>query len=117
MSHQVLIVDDDRDIREALSLILEEEGCVVREASNGREALSLLRHEALPCLVFLDLMMPVMDGWQFLDEREKDERLRQLPVVVLTASGRPLTPGQRAAEVLPKPLRAEQIAEAVGTYC
>ncbi len=69
--------------RKAMSL----ENYEVREAANGQEALSMLRNsESKPCLIILDLMMPVMDGWEFLKERSLDPVLLQIPVVVCSAS-------------------------------
>ena len=80
----ILIVEDDFDIREALTQILEEEGYAVREAANGREALDVAARE-LPSLILLDLMMPVMNGWQFRAEQIKDPRLAPVPVLVISA--------------------------------
>ena len=90
----VLVVDDDYDLREAMRDVLEEEGYLVNTASNGQEALDALRDGESPEVVVLDLMMPVMDGWHFLDELERDSALADIPVVVMSASqdgrGRPL---------------------------
>ncbi|MEP7125510.1 MAG: response regulator, partial [Byssovorax sp.] len=82
----VLIVDDDYDLRETMRDVLEEEGYLVNTASNGQEALDLLRDGESPEVVVLDLMMPVMDGWHFLDELERDGALADIPVVVMSAS-------------------------------
>lgn len=81
---QVLIVDDDLDIRETLADVLEDSGFTALTAPNGLEALQLLRRTAL--VILLDLMMPIMDGYGFLEEREKDPALSTIPVAVLTAS-------------------------------
>jgi CheY-like chemotaxis protein len=79
-----IVVDDDADIREALTDALESEGYRVARAANGREALSLMN--SLPaCVVVLDLMMPVMSGWQVLDAMRADPALRGVAVVVMTA--------------------------------
>jgi len=82
---QVLIVEDDVDIREALSQILEEEGYVVSTAANGQEALARLRTGPPPRVILLDLMMPVMDGWQFRAAQRQDPQLAQIPVVIISA--------------------------------
>lgn len=83
----ILVVDDDDDIREALAELLEDRGYAVTTAVDGEHALRLLRGGGvLPSLVLLDLMMPVLDGYGFLDEQRKDERLRELPVAIITAS-------------------------------
>ena len=80
----VLVVDDDPDILEALSEILEAEGFEVRRARNGQEALDRLS-EALPDLVLLDLMMPVMDGREFSRRMRQRDDTRGVQVVVLSA--------------------------------
>ena len=81
VARRVLVVDDDPDILDALSEILEVEGYHVQRARNGREALQRLEQE-LPDLVLLDLMMPVMDGWEFA--RSLDPGARP-PIIVLSA--------------------------------
>ena len=80
----VLVVEDDADTRTVLRRSLEKEGWRVAEAENGRIGLERVRAER-PALVLLDLMMPEMDGFEFLDELRRDERIRNLPVVVITA--------------------------------
>ena len=81
----ILIVEDDLDIRDTVSQILEDEGYPVASAANGQEALDYLRGADLPGLILLDLMMPVMNGWQFRTEQQRDPRLSAVPVVVLSA--------------------------------
>ncbi|WP_394838997.1 response regulator [Pendulispora rubella] len=83
----VLVVDDDVDIRETISMILEDEGYAVACASNGREALEYLREHQAPNLILLDLMMPVMDGVEFCNRQRQDPRIAEIPVVIVTASG------------------------------
>jgi CheY-like chemotaxis protein len=80
-----IVVDDDADIREALTDALESEGYRVARAANGREALSLMT-AFRGCVVVLDLMMPVMSGWQVLEAMRADPNLRAVAVVVMTAS-------------------------------
>jgi CheY-like chemotaxis protein len=87
MAKRVLVVDDDADIRETVSLILEDEGWEVSSAADGAAALALLRGSATrPNVILLDLMMPVMNGWQFREEQLKDPQLAQIPLVVLSAN-------------------------------
>ena len=81
----ILIVEDDADLREALSEVLRDEGYSVAAAAHGRDALDLLRREARPALILLDLTMPVMSGWQFRAEQRRDPELSGIPVVVLSA--------------------------------
>ena len=85
----VLVVEDDADILHAVVQVLEDEGYAVRAAENGRVALATLREPGarLPCVILLDLMMPVMDGWAFRAEQLRDPALASIPVIVLTADG------------------------------
>ncbi len=85
-TRRILIVEDDRDLREALSEILRDEGYVVAGAAHGREALQLLRGDFhRPALILLDLTMPVMNGWQFREHQRRDPGLSGIPVIVLSA--------------------------------
>jgi DNA-binding response OmpR family regulator len=83
---KVLVVDDEPDIRELCRVNLEFSGFDVMEAADGVEALDLCRREH-PDLVFLDLMMPKLDGWGVLEALTADERTADIPVVLLTARG------------------------------
>jgi CheY-like chemotaxis protein len=80
----VLIVEDDPDTRQMLAMLLTHESYEVMTAANGREALAAMR-ERRPCLVLLDLMMPVMNGWDFRREQLADPKLADVPVRCLTA--------------------------------
>lgn len=81
----ILVVDDDPDILEALSEILEAEGFEIRRARNGKEALERLEPDP-PQLILLDLMMPVMDGWEFAQRmRQKPPAVSNIPLIVLSA--------------------------------
>lgn len=84
-SAQLLIVDDDADVREALASVLQDEGYGVLIAESGRAALEILRGGARPALILLDVMMPVMDGHEFRALQRRDPDLADIPVVVLTA--------------------------------
>jgi CheY-like chemotaxis protein len=116
----VLIVEDDDDIRADLMAILRVKGFDVAEALNGAEALALLRAGPTPCLVVLDLMMPVMNGWELRAAMRADEFLRTIPVVVLTGAGR-LSAAEVAAldavAVLVKPFELSQLFELVARHC
>jgi len=121
MNHSfVLIVEDDLDIRETFVEILEDHGFKTASASNGAEALKILRTaDTLPCLILLDLMMPVLDGRGFRTEQHKDPRLSQVPVVVVSAfrdaeeHARALNP----LAVLRKPPRLQELLQTVQQYC
>jgi CheY-like chemotaxis protein len=110
----VLVVDDDPSLLEVTSFVIEDEGLAVATARDGKEALALLRTSRLPELVLLDLMMPVMNGWEFLDEVAKDPVLRQIPIVVLTAAEHVQVTG--AVEVLGKPMDLKALLRVVGHY-
>lgn len=81
----ILVVEDDSDIRETLQQVLELEGYRVATAANGHEGLAALETGERPSLILLDLMMPVMSGAEMLDHLRTDERLADIPVVVVTA--------------------------------
>src|SRR5262245_54428513 len=85
----IMVVDDDVDIRDALSDMLDDFGHPVVTARNGREAIDQLQSDPLPSLILLDLMMPVMDGYEFLEAKRKDARIASIPVAILTAARSP----------------------------
>lgn len=115
----VLVVDDDLPTREALALILTAEGYRVRTATDGLAALRELRDGDRPCVIVLDLMMPMMDGWQFRHEQRRDPQLADIPVIVCSAAGRVR---QRAAELqaiayFDKPLDPMDLVAAIRREC
>jgi CheY-like chemotaxis protein len=89
----VLIVEDDAVTREMVRQTLEKIGLAAAEAVNGRSALNWLNGHAAPAIILLDLMMPEMDGFEFLDALKADNRWCDIPVIVLT--GMSLTAEQR----------------------
>jgi CheY-like chemotaxis protein len=113
-SASVLLVEDDEDIRETVSAVLESEGYTVLTAGNGEEALAIL-DRGQPCVVLLDLMMPVMSGWDFMEVVRKNKRLEDMPVVVVSAYSEKKAEGVR--RVLKKPLDVNKLLEAVAEYC
>jgi CheY-like chemotaxis protein len=112
----ILVVDDDPDIRDSLKEVLEDEGYTVNCVANGREALEYLHRSPRPCVILLDLMMPVMDGWQFRREQKLDPRIADIPLIVITATGkRPVLID--ADELVMKPLDLRRLFEAIERYC
>ncbi len=110
----ILIVDDDADVREMLGQFFAIEGYAVATAGNGREALEQLRRaEHLADLILLDLMMPVMDGWQFRLEQQRDPRLASIPVVVLSAvyNARERAALLGAVDYMQKPVEFDKLIE------
>src|SRR6478752_5333783 len=84
--HTIMIVEDDDDIRQSVAEVMEDEGFTVIQAAHGADALLKLRSGFRPCLIILDLMMPVMDGWAFRLEQQADQALRSIPVVIISAA-------------------------------
>jgi CheY-like chemotaxis protein len=119
MSHVVLVVDDDRDIRDSLIEMLEEHGYQAVGAANGREALGVLEASPdPPCLILLDLMMPVMDGRAFREEQLKDPEWAQIPVLVISAySDAQAQAREMQLECLRKPLGMRPLIEVVQRHC
>jgi two-component system response regulator MprA len=105
----VLVIDDDPDILQTLALCLSTEGYRVLMASNGQEALDTLARER-PAVVLLDLMMPVMDGWQFVSELES-RGWRRMPLLILSADRAVQSHAQklRADAYLAKPFDLDEL--------
>lgn len=115
----ILVVDDDTAIREALTAVLEDEGYTVRCAVNGREALQLLRAAAVPpAVILLDLMMPVMSGWEFRAVQQQDAALAPIPVLVLSADRdvQSKSASLQAQAFLPKPVNLDSLLATVGRF-
>jgi CheY-like chemotaxis protein len=114
----VLVVDDDPGIRESLGDLLRAEGYGVCVAENGADALEVMRTEPRPDVVVLDLMMPVMSGWEVLEEVDADTSLRLMPIVVASAMSAPVaSPGRRGGVrmSLPKPLDIDLLLSALAS--
>lgn len=84
MSTKIMVVDDEPDTVDLVSLVLEDEGYEIMPAYTGREALDMLS-DAKPDLILLDIMMPGIDGWNVYQSIRKNEKTKDLPVVMLTA--------------------------------
>jgi CheY-like chemotaxis protein len=114
---KVLVVEDDLAIRESLEQILMFEGYRPVLAENGEKAVEVLKKGGeLPCLILLDLMMPVMSGWEFLQVQKKNQILSHIPVIVVSAAGEK-TKMTGADEFLRKPIDVERLLDIVGHYC
>ena len=118
MSSYILVVEDDKDLRDTLCDALELEGYQAIAAEHGEAALRHLQSgQPRPCLILLDLMMPVMDGWTFRSALLADPALAPIPVVVMTAGGRHGLPSPPAERVLQKPLRMDRLLQIVHAHC
>jgi|ERR1051326_7605088 DNA-binding response OmpR family regulator len=84
MGRKILVVDDEQDLLDLMEIILGAEGFTIFKASNGREALAQVQQER-PELILLDVMMPIMDGWEVLKSIKSNEETMSIPVVMVTA--------------------------------
>ena len=120
MGGSVMIVEDDEDIRADLVSILRVKGFNVTEANNGKDAIAKLRDGARPCLIVLDLMMPVMNGWELRAAMIADAALAAIPVVVVSGKGRITADEEQTlkpAAVLVKPFELADLLALVARYC
>ncbi len=117
MSPTVFIVEDDVDTREMLKRFLELEGYSVESAANGKLALERLDAGSPACVILLDLMMPVMDGWQFRREQAQHAALANIPVIVVSAAGADRLKQIDANAYLSKPVDLNELLERVTEYC
>lgn len=115
---EVLLVEDDIDVREILRELLEDAGYSVTWAANGREALAHLKHGRAPRLILLDLMMPIMDGPAFRAAQRQDPALAPIPVVVISADhGVDAKIGEMQVDgYLPKPFEVGTLLATVDRY-
>jgi CheY-like chemotaxis protein len=113
----VLVVEDDHDIRVSVRNLLEDEGYRVLTVTDGRAALDLLeRAEPSPALIILDLMLPVMDGWEFAERLRALPRLAGIPIVIMSAYQEPPPPCEAVAFVR-KPINSDVLLNVVDRYC
>jgi CheY-like chemotaxis protein len=113
----VLLVEDNDDVREMMSVALQLSGVTVLAAANGREALDLLDASPVPCLVLLDLMMPVMDGWELRAALNAHPAYAAIPVVVVSAMTEDTAAKLGAAAYLPKPVDIDRMVDIVCEHC
>jgi CheY-like chemotaxis protein len=117
----VLVVEDDDDIRADLTAILRVKGFTVDEAANGKEALARMHNGTTsPCVIVLDLMMPVMNGWELRQVMRQDRELADIPVIVVSGKGR-IAPEEEQvlapAAVLVKPFELSELLALVARFC
>jgi CheY-like chemotaxis protein len=119
VSWTVFLIEDDHDLRSTLAEVLEARGYQVHAAQNGRLALDKLRDEGLrPAVILLDMMMPVMDGHEFMQQIASDPVISYLPIVITTAQ--PIDPsvfGDRVKAVLFKPLSLPHLLTVISDVC
>jgi CheY-like chemotaxis protein len=112
----ILVVEDDEGIRETLRLVIELEGYQVVTAANGKIALEVLGKMSHPSLILLDLMMPEMNGWEFAEALQADQKLAHIPIAVVTAYS-DKAKKIPAKAVIKKPVDMDQLFGVVREYC
>jgi len=116
--HQVLVVDDDDDLREAMGVFLAAEGFDVAPAWGVEDAYRHLRQGFRPCVVLLDLHMPGMNGFAFLDRMRIEPHLVDVPVVVVSGDDtEKFRARQAGCDFVVKPVRPERLLEAIARHC
>jgi len=113
----VLIVEDDSDLREMMAQLLTLEGFQSATVANGQEALKYLSRGDTPNVILLDLMMPVMDGWEFRRVQQADPVLASVPTIVLSALDQTRAVDLKPAAFLKKPLDFDRLLQLVRDYC
>jgi len=112
----ILIVDDDKEFREALEEIVRGEGFEVETATSGMQALDKLRWGLRPCVVLLDLQMAGMNGWDFRAEQERDPTLAQVPVIAMTAGYWKTRDLKDYAARITKPIAMQELRTTLAKY-
>lgn len=114
---RILVVEDDADLRQSICSVLSDAGYTSRPAENGEVALERAREER-PCVILLDLMMPIMNGWEFRSEQLRDPELSSIPVVIMTADGRAADKARTLhTDYLRKPIHLDALLDLVNDYC
>lgn len=113
----ILVVEDNDDVREMMAVTLQLEGHKVATAVNGRDALEKLHNGEKPCLILLDLMMPVMNGQEFRRAMQEDPELSDVPVVVVSAATGELIRQTPADAYIPKPIDMDKLLNVVCELC
>ncbi len=114
----VLIVEDETDIRDAISELLSTEGIATATAANGEEALAQLSHLPRPKLILLDLLMPIMNGLEFREKQRQIPGIAEIPVVIMSADNSTKATAEKMhLGYLRKPVDLENLITTVKQYC
>lgn len=113
----ILVIEDDHNIRVVIRQALESEGYKVYSAANGRDGLELLKQIDQPNLILLDLMMPLMTGWEFIKAQKKHRLLRDIPVVIVSATESIQGTHVPAREIIHKPFEIQELLNVVKKHC
>jgi CheY-like chemotaxis protein len=119
MSHEILIVEDDTALREALAQVLTDEGYSLLSARDGLEAVNCLKKGNRPDVILLDLSMPVVNGWEFRMFQKRDPELAAIPVILITAGrySREEVAWLEPAALLTKPVDLVRLLAVIRRYC
>lgn len=115
--HIVLVVDDEEGIRENIAEALVEVGYAVRTARNGAEAIAVINEGILPCLIILDLWMPIMDGWKFMEHLRDNPETRGVPVFIITAADAIRNVGMGEVGLIRKPFAIDALLRVCARFC
>ena len=115
----ILIIEDDDDLRDSLFELISLKGYKVEAVANGREALERLADVPVPCLIILDLMLPVISGWEFRRQQLSDPRLSKIPTVILSGISNLETESRRlqAIACVSKPIDFDLLFKTIDEYC
>lgn len=113
----ILVVDDEPSLVEAISSVLEDEGYAVTTAPDGLAALRALHDGLRPCLAILDLMMPIMSGWELRAAMLADPTLADIPVAIVSAYARGEMGILQASAIVQKPFELRELIELADRYC
>ena len=111
----MIVVEDDDEIRATLRDVLEAEGYEVHTAANGQVAMDLLPEVPRPCVMLVDLMMPVMSGWELVEALRKDRNFSKIPITIVSAVGGEGRIGD--TRFIPKPIDLDRLLDAVNEDC
>lgn len=115
--HRVLLIEDEQGIQEVLKLGLQLEGLEVCTADNGKAGLEVLSSmNPAPCAILLDLMMPVMNGWECAEILSKDPNYSNIPVILLTAYGNRAN-SVPARAIIKKPVDLDELLKTINNLC
>jgi CheY-like chemotaxis protein len=119
MSHEILIVEDDSALREALAQVLSDEGYELLSARDGLEAVNCLKKGNRPDVILLDLSMPVVNGWEFRMFQKRDPELARIPIVLITAGGysREEVAWLEPSALIPKPVDLDVLLAVIRRFC
>jgi CheY-like chemotaxis protein len=117
--HEVLVVEDEAEVRDAISNLLHFRAFTVRSAPDGRHAITQLRDGYRPCLILLDLTMPGMDGAAFRHEQQATADCAHIPVVIVSGhdDGQRIAATLGARDFLKKPVRITTLLDALDRHC